>query len=237
MSAAFGPLRVCHLTCVFSLYGLNYNPNKTSLCLLEAVLCRISKASAPKAGLFLPSLRPICCWNDPTAFISLLKLFTPLPPSGRKLNCAAVETAFLLSHVSGCQNSIKIRLRVICADLLEVVQGGVTADKVRRRSALRVLCPVEPSPIILFKMWESGRQTERTLLWHPRFFFYFLAFHLTLRLNIWKSVAMATLSGWWGGSIRHVWQPACVEADGQPDSCPCWILLSPPGEAEQGWTN
>lgn len=141
------------------------------------------------------------------------------------------------SCVSGCQNSVKIRFRVICADLLEVVQGGVTADKVRRRSALRVLCPVEPSPIILFKMWESGRQTERTLLWHPRFFFYFLAFHLTLRLNIWKSVAMATLSGWWGGSIRHVWQPACVEADGQPDSCPCWILLSPPGEAEQGWTN
>ena len=124
------PPRVCHLACVYSLYGLNYNPNEMSLCLLEAALCLISKASSPKAGLFLPSLRPICCWNDPTAFISLLKLLTPLPPSGRALNCTAVETASLLSHVSGCQNSVKICLRVICADLLEVVQGGVTADKV-----------------------------------------------------------------------------------------------------------
>lgn len=155
------PPRVCHLACVYSLYGLNYNPNEMSLCLLEAALCLISKASSPKAGLFLPSLRPICCWNDPTAFISLLKLLTPLPPSGRALNCTAVETASLLSHVSGCQNSVKICLRVICADLLEVVQGGVTADKVGGCSA-RVFFVLSSSVPLSSSKCESldGRQSR-----------------------------------------------------------------------------
>lgn len=46
--------------------------------------------------------------------------------------------------------------------------------------------------------------------------FYFLAFHLTLRLYLWESVAMTTLSGWWGGSIHSVWQSVwlCASAHG-----------------------
>lgn len=84
------------------------------------------------------------------SFSESCKLFTPVPPSGSKVNCSAVETASLLNHLSACQHSLKICLRVICANLLEVVLSVVMADNVLGLYNFGVLCL---SSIILFKMY------------------------------------------------------------------------------------
>lgn len=61
-----------------------------------------------------------------------------------------------------------------------------------------------------FTSWNPGQAKELTVVLCDTaaiLTFYFLAFHLTPRLYLWKSVAMTTLSGWWDGIVRSVWQP------------------------------
>lgn len=195
------------------------------------------QTSTPKTSLFLHSLRPI----------SLLEWSNSIYPSAEAasflLQCPHLVirwTAQLLrlhlNHLSACQCSSKISLRMICANLWGV-PGGVMVDNVLGLYHFGVLCL---SPIILFKMchhflkaWTADR-ANCCPQWHGCHpYFFFVTFYLTLRLYLWESVAMTTLSSWWGSSIQCVWQSVQLCADGQPDSCPCWILLSPPGEAEQ----
>lgn len=175
------------------------------------------------------------------------KLLTPVPPCGSKRNCSAVETASLLNHLSACQYSVKICLRVICAHeiCLEVVEWCVMADSVLVLYHFRVLlCCRSLSPIILFfkmyihslKAWTAER-ADRCPLWHRCHPYFFISSSFTWPLST-LSLKVCCYDNCLAGEVAVFILCNCVRAstvaDRQSDSCPCWILLSPPGEAERG---
>lgn len=107
------------------------------------------------------------------------KHFTPVPPSGSRVNCSVFETASPLNHLSACHYSF---IGVICAN--QICWKLLKADSVLGLHHFGVLCPIKASfAIILFKMYIPSLNGCRAEivdccpLWHcchPYFFNVFI---------------------------------------------------------------
>lgn len=142
-----------------------------------------------------------------------------MPPSGSRVNCRDIETTslwiFLLSTIQFKDQSWRNLCKSGRLWWLTIFWSCTSLVLLWFSSSCQILPPfiLLTTWFHFLKAWTSDRADwTRWHCCHP--YFYFLAFHLTLRIYLWKSVAMTTLSGWWSGSIQYVWQAvqSCASA-------------------------